>query len=106
MLVICVTRGIPSPDYPKRIAVADISRVGRFAEVLNRLRLAPRGAVFNCPISYGPQPEAGLFFNYPTGNVLVVKIDGCPLASNGTRVALGPSPIWRLIHQAWEEGPA
>lgn len=104
--MICVTSAIQSSDYPKRFPVTDSSTVGRFVETLNRMKSVPAGADFNCPVNHGPHLEGLLFFNYPTGNVLVVQVDSCPLATNGSRAALGPGPIWRLIDQAQQDASA
>jgi len=104
VLVICEMPRFGSGN-PKRIVVADSTVVSQITDALNRMKLTPQGSLFNCPVNYGPQPEAGLFFNYPDGGVLLVKVGLCPLATNGRRAAMGPSSIWRLIQQAQQDAP-
>lgn len=100
-VVICVTSSFHPSDYPKRIVPGGDS-ASLFARELNLgLNLVPAGTVSSCPISYGPPLDAGLFFNYPDGGVLVVKVDDCPAATNGRRFAqVGAGEIWRLINLA------
>ena len=86
-LVICVMSSFHPSDYPKRIVPGGDS-ANLFAREMNLgLKLVPAGSASKCSISYGPPLEAGLFFNYPDGDVLVVKLDDCPAATNGRRFA-------------------
>ena len=86
-LATCVMSSFHPSDYPKSDRPRETS-ANLFARELNLgLKLVPAGSASKCSISYGPPLEAGLFFNYPDGDVLVVKLDDCPAATNGRRFA-------------------
>jgi hypothetical protein len=86
-----------------RVVLTDSNVVGQFADELNGMKLTP----FNeCPTSYGPPPEVGLFFNYAAGDVLLVKVEGCPIVTNGQSAAVTTPSIWRLLHTTERDASA
>ncbi len=86
-----------------RVVLTESSVVGTFADELNSMKLT----LFNhCPISYGPPPQVGLYFNYAASDVLLVKVEGCPIVTNGQSAARTSSSFWRLLHKTEQDASA
>jgi hypothetical protein len=71
-----------------RKAVATGTLAINIVDALNSLKLVKPGTYYNCPNDTGSSTYS-LFFNYPSGDVLLVTLDagGCRFASNGQRSA-------------------
>jgi hypothetical protein len=100
VLVICDHPTLGGDGDSQRFVIADRDEVGRIVDELNGFELAPQGSVFRCPISYGPSPNIGLFFDYADGDVLTVKVSGCPVIANGRRGSMSARSILASVHEA------